>query len=144
MRDDRTKIDALFDLAIKVNGTASKEETVVDMIDNIAENYTGGGESGGGEGITVVEPAEPFDIRTAKAGLYRFAIDPFHNPSIKVSNSITMNVASGLLYVVDDDTMSPYIYFEVYGTEGASMFIHYGISGGKDASHYTFQVNGTK
>lgn len=47
MRDDRTKVDALYDLAVKINGTAKKGETVVNMIDNIAENYTGGGESGG-------------------------------------------------------------------------------------------------
>lgn len=50
MKNDRTKVDALKDLGEKVTGatlTPSENETVVGIIDKIADNYSGGGTSGG-------------------------------------------------------------------------------------------------
>jgi len=46
MKNDRTKVDALKDLGEKVTGatlTPDENETVVGIIDKIAENYSGGG-----------------------------------------------------------------------------------------------------
>lgn len=43
----RTKVDALYDLAKKVNGEASRDDTIVEMIDKITNGYNGGGGSGG-------------------------------------------------------------------------------------------------
>lgn len=46
----KTKIDALYDLAKKVAGSAKKDDSIVEMIDQITAGYS----SGGGESIEVI------------------------------------------------------------------------------------------
>lgn len=56
MAEMRTKVDALKDLGEKVTGAtlvADENETIVGMIDKIADNYSGGG-SGGGQNIAIL------------------------------------------------------------------------------------------
>lgn len=48
----RTKVDALKELGEKITGStlvAEENETIVGMIDKIAENYSGGGSGGGAD-----------------------------------------------------------------------------------------------
>lgn len=54
MADTRTKVDALKDLGEKVTGNTlevGENETIVGMLDKIADNYSGGGSGGSSEEI---------------------------------------------------------------------------------------------
>lgn len=59
---NRTKIDALYDLAVKVGGSAKKDDSIVEMIDQITEGYSGGGS--GGSNVDFVELTTTFSLPT--------------------------------------------------------------------------------
>lgn len=64
MGNDRTKVDALKDLGEKVTGATlvpSENETIVGMIDKIANKYSGGGSGGSGSSALVLSTIPPYD-----------------------------------------------------------------------------------
>lgn len=141
----RTKVDALKELGEKVTGStlvAEENETIVGMIDKIAENYSGGGESGGIPKIT-----ENTNMTTLDGGLYAIEVGT-STISLQYGNDASKSFSIGgyngiSAYLMILNGQSKYICFECSGVESADAKIHYGQLGSKQASHLVFTLQGS-
>ena len=96
---------------------------------------------GGGGGIPTLETGTT-NLANLDYGVY--IVPSGANLQYRSSGSSFSVTPGGILAIHDNVGDKAYICGIVYGMDGAVTFtIHYGNTGGKDATHYTYSVPGT-
>lgn len=135
---NRTKIDALYDLAVKVGGSAKKDDSIVEMIDQITEGYSGGG-SGGANTITLTTNSDTF-FENMKSPVPFNENDSVQFSTLYESNTVPSRIILGEkqngYYFTIDEVFSEEGYFEMTFETGYG----YKEAGKKKFGKYYFTV----
>lgn len=144
---NRTKIDALYDLAKKMSGTAIKDDSIVEMIDQVTRAYSGGGGSSNNglitlhvktadittEGIAIANNKDLEQLESFYQGLISGATVSLENIMIDTSSAEDSEFG-GIYYNV----LEIYAY-TVEGEEEAQIDIASASGSGQTKSYYAVE-----